>query len=956
MSDSPAEGPAQPQGPRVASLMQLQSMYDRSPRVTAQAKLASALSSPPVQRKKNRTGLPDTLKAGIESLSGMSMDAVQVHYNSSQPAQLQAHAYAQGTDIHLAPGQERNLPHEAWHVVQQAQGRVSPTAQTQGVALNDEATLEAEADRMGARAASSRLEDDAQPAQRVASAGGTVQRSVILGRTPTSWYHVFSGSTMKRLLTMDDYDEVQAQVMAFLLELPDKATPEDGVSPKNVAAWKGLKEHALKNEGQIARTLARWIGAHTTAVASTTGVDERAEWKEFESIEELALALAHETHPQYQKNLAFEGQLADLVNNDDWVRAQLESLREKVDQFMGTEVSYFRQLVEPLERRLVGSYSWQKTVTSLFSVFKDTDKREPTGAISENKQVITEQITFLHDLMERWSSSGAGSMAAKLHETIGVVPVLPDAPDKAFETTMLDEDRSEFTGSKPPSVRHYRATKKVDQEERDEVLLDLTITRAIRAAEKSLAALDRIGRLRKEVTDASTPDQKEDLEREIAELESRIEARKARLAFEGLGQLSFNDNQTPQTTVEGRAEEGQKLPPYGMIASYLKTQQQERAKDKLKRVTVGNIDKSSKAKGRRNVGTRLENNPDTLLARLMSAPITAGRSMTTARMLQLVEKVGGSDEEKTAAAYALFAFWARTYNQGLTPVHTFHETLDVAQNFGVPYKAFHYPTSVDGKLDLMAPGGFVPMSEVAGGSVPDEEWDASAPGREHTRRWNAFRSLLDDVPRAIRLGGRDDGHGGDEVDLDLMHVGSDSTKKQEEAPDSMRRGFPEGVFNCRRNEGGGDCLFHALEGHDLDAGEVLALRRQIADVRRQMPQDRDNINAWNMIAALHQTPRTTSSAHRLMADRDEVPNDVYASMQEVPGIYAGDDELVQYCQLKGLRVAVVSWNGELQIADGNGIQQVNYDEGGQAEALQGVLAETDLALYKSPGHWERINR
>ncbi|NCN83427.1 MAG: DUF4157 domain-containing protein [Sphingomonadales bacterium] len=80
-----------------------------------------------LQRKTNRTGLPDNLKSGIESLSGLSMDHVQVHRNSSKPAQLNAHAFAQGSDIHLAPGQEQHLPHEAWHVVQQAQGRVKPT-------------------------------------------------------------------------------------------------------------------------------------------------------------------------------------------------------------------------------------------------------------------------------------------------------------------------------------------------------------------------------------------------------------------------------------------------------------------------------------------------------------------------------------------------------------------------------------------------------------------------------------------------------------------------------------------------------------------------------------------------------------------------------------------------------------------------------------------------------------
>ena len=104
-------------------------------------------------RQENRTGMPDHLKSGIETLSGLSMDHVRVHYNSSQPAQLNALAYAQGTDIHVAPGQEQHLPHEAWHVVQQAQGRVQPTMQMKdGVPVNDDQGLEREADAMGAKA------------------------------------------------------------------------------------------------------------------------------------------------------------------------------------------------------------------------------------------------------------------------------------------------------------------------------------------------------------------------------------------------------------------------------------------------------------------------------------------------------------------------------------------------------------------------------------------------------------------------------------------------------------------------------------------------------------------------------------------------------------------------------------------------------------------------------------
>ena len=102
----------------------------------------------------NQTGLPDNLKSGIESLSGMSMDSVKVHYNSDKPAQLNALAYAQGSNIHVGPGQEKHVPHEAWHVVQQAQGRVNPTKETSGgTQINDDKSLETEADVMGAKAA-----------------------------------------------------------------------------------------------------------------------------------------------------------------------------------------------------------------------------------------------------------------------------------------------------------------------------------------------------------------------------------------------------------------------------------------------------------------------------------------------------------------------------------------------------------------------------------------------------------------------------------------------------------------------------------------------------------------------------------------------------------------------------------------------------------------------------------
>ncbi len=100
----------------------------------------------------NNTGMSDGLKAGIENLSGVDVSDVRVHYNSSKPAQMNAHAYAQGTNIHVASGQEQHVPHEAWHTVQQKQGRVQANTTVGGAAVNDNPGLEAEADRMGAKA------------------------------------------------------------------------------------------------------------------------------------------------------------------------------------------------------------------------------------------------------------------------------------------------------------------------------------------------------------------------------------------------------------------------------------------------------------------------------------------------------------------------------------------------------------------------------------------------------------------------------------------------------------------------------------------------------------------------------------------------------------------------------------------------------------------------------------
>ncbi len=172
--------------PQVSQLRALQDRANNSPQFSQTAQLQAMADNhsaqqkqQPIQKKKNNTGLPDNLKTGMENLSGMSLDDVKVHRNSDKPAQLQAHAYAQGTDIHLGPGQEKHLPHEAWHVVQQKQGRVQPTMQMMGkVNVNDDAGLEKEADVIGAKAMSTGTPNSIALSDLATNAQTTLQRVV----------------------------------------------------------------------------------------------------------------------------------------------------------------------------------------------------------------------------------------------------------------------------------------------------------------------------------------------------------------------------------------------------------------------------------------------------------------------------------------------------------------------------------------------------------------------------------------------------------------------------------------------------------------------------------------------------------------------------------------------------------------------------------------------------------
>jgi DNA-binding transcriptional regulator of glucitol operon len=215
-----------------------------------QNKSESALSKEqePVQReeKTNNTGLPDNLKTRVENLSGYSMDDVNVHYNSPKPAQLQALAYTQGADIHVAPGQEKHLPHEAWHVVQQKQGRVQPTMQMKGVNVNDDEGLEKEADEMGKEALNIKSNTSLNTSFEYKPNTNIVQRSigfefqmlsskveisnVTNGQSHDKWVPTLDGENLEIKTTILNTEDEVEQVVNEIQKLGDqvsKSNPDD---------------------------------------------------------------------------------------------------------------------------------------------------------------------------------------------------------------------------------------------------------------------------------------------------------------------------------------------------------------------------------------------------------------------------------------------------------------------------------------------------------------------------------------------------------------------------------------------------------------------------------------------------------------------------------------------------------------------------------------------------------
>lgn len=141
--------------------------------------------------------LPGPLLAKMGAAFGADFSSVRVHVGP-QAARIGAIAFTTGNDLYFAPGHyqadsvrgQQLIGHELAHVIQQRQGRVS--APGSGVAVVQDHALEAEADRLGMRAASgSGARQAATIVQPASASRGTLAAVGALGLGYAA-YHAYS--------------------------------------------------------------------------------------------------------------------------------------------------------------------------------------------------------------------------------------------------------------------------------------------------------------------------------------------------------------------------------------------------------------------------------------------------------------------------------------------------------------------------------------------------------------------------------------------------------------------------------------------------------------------------------------------------------------------------------------------------------------------------------------------
>jgi hypothetical protein len=375
--------------------------------------------------------LPEPLKLGIEALSGVSMDDVTVHYNSSKPAEVQALAYAQQTKIYLGPGQEHHLAHEAWHIVQQKQGRVKPTLQIRGIAINQEEALEREADVMGNQALTllcdtpkmretTWLPNGQAKHEEAETSFAVIQRvfaGVLAGRTASDILqlvegkYTYSSEKKGQIVTAIGDMETATETYSSVQEIVEALQKRALISPRTVRLYHTTRlanlEH-IASKGLLIKQSG--TGGFTSQAASISG-DKDVEAKRVETstgkihLGNLAMALSYLNTFKMQSAI---DAIVDPLVDERFAKIQSEALQVKPPQkvYAYTLKPGLREevLKDPIVQERIAKINSPKGILVIHELFAealyydldpDESSAESFRAVRKSKDIAASSLFIL---------------------------------------------------------------------------------------------------------------------------------------------------------------------------------------------------------------------------------------------------------------------------------------------------------------------------------------------------------------------------------------------------------------------------------------------------------------------------------------------------------------------------------------------------------------------------------
>lgn len=1050
----------------------------------------SSANTESVLQRENHTGMPDALKDGIENLSGYSMDDVRVHYNSEKPFQLQAYAYAQGTDIHLAPGQERHLPHEAWHVVQQKQGRVKPNLQFKGTDVNDQSSLETEADLMGSKAL--HYTGSERALSSVSLQGNHTVQRVINAKSLTEF--VTEQQELQKREKKLEKSARQKQEIPLSEPVENVSLPEEQVSSPSAKKKKRKKKKKkgketdipVENEVPVTYTtlgfehefaqmtdgLLRGI-SHVELAKSElkmpfTGLPFILETDAGNELEMVSPPFLFETLPGIpipdpedvgKVDRMIEVALRQHVREDGttqigtfmlsfgnvlgstfhWITNKKNKVQlEPKNMTFNTDSSVHKGLLfkgvqalntVDLENIHIGpgNKGANSGMTNPFS-FTPEEAQQEGGQDGNVSGAVISQANFATDtrVIEMIRQLGTGS-----GDDSGVY--LQELTEHFREKLLMEAFGKKRKGAeelirevrqvKEKLVALYnREGKAYDQgnrRHRFESAIDRAIaemkkpqldkSRSVQIAETIADAIQTlVGHLKdeKHYTDMVIPDptqEKQDHEEDTDQVKMQVYVKQLVHSVKTLPELgSESPNLRIFLNIMARILAGQLAVP---AQKKLQKAQQQRFSSSIfrKKMDVKNVgleagltshvkdlDQSWVKDNIINIGTGMLNAEDWKAVELLLQEGSAFRESLKTE----IPKPNRSKNDKEGKNQAILSGYALSLEKHIVEaidtilryiqdkkLTTEHPDIDPVKPEKTPEFMGHDTNFISPRQDTFLDTEKVQMHHHWPSRrlhVVELRWKATEqlqrlkefydtgfapqggerkihkPQGIHDQLWTEFLVALSQVDRE-EVDDKPYDYNNMYVGVSDQYKSSKTEKKDSKQDQEEKRGFDPGEFELLENNGGGDCLFYALAGKDLTPKQLLKMRARIARQRRHLPEG--NNNAHSVVMALYQSGVVDEEDLRsMMEGRHNIPNNVVEAMQRIPGMYAGDDELQQWCMKEGKSVLVVDMNGTLTVFTADGSQRIDYEAEEQISTLRAQMQATHIALFKTPNHWRRILR